>query len=35
MASRVAAFFFTEKPNLWRLVVQEVSDEAFDGQVNL
>jgi hypothetical protein len=34
-AGWVAAFFLTQKRNLWRLVVQEVADEALHGQVNL
>ena len=33
VAGRIAAFLLAQKANLRRLVMQEVTDEAFDGQV--
>jgi hypothetical protein len=33
VAGRIAAFLLAQKSNLRRLVMQEVTDEAFDGQV--
>ena len=34
-AGRIAAFFLAQKRNFWCLVMQELTDEALDGQVHL
>jgi hypothetical protein len=34
MAVRFAAFLLAQKVNVWRLVVEEVTDEAFHGEIN-
>jgi hypothetical protein len=34
LTDRIAAFFFAQKGNLWRLIAQEVAHGALDSQVH-